>query len=250
MFQSDTDGEWEKFGKDDPYFGVVTDEKFRTANLTPANREEFFASGFAYMDGVIANVRRYIDPAFTIGKALDFGCGVGRLVIPLAQRARQVTGVDVSDSMLKEAAKNCEARALGNVVLVKSDDALSRLNGEYDFIHSFIVFQHIPAARGERIFEMLLSRLARGGVGVLHFKYGRDASSRRLVSFVKRTIPFASNFINLFKGREFLAPQIEMNAYDLNRLFLSLQKSGVRDCHTAFTDHEGEAGIVVYFRKA
>jgi hypothetical protein len=34
-----------KFGKDDPYFGVLTAEKFRKKNLDRAALSEFFASG-------------------------------------------------------------------------------------------------------------------------------------------------------------------------------------------------------------
>jgi hypothetical protein len=37
------------------------------------------------------------------------------------------------------------------------------LKGKYDFIHSYIVFQHIPVERGKRIFEKLLAHLETGG---------------------------------------------------------------------------------------
>lgn len=100
MFNNDTDKEWEKFGKYDPYFGVLTHDKFHKINLTDENKEEFFKSGFDYIDDVLEKIRSHIDQSFTIKKALDFGCGVGRLVIPLANVAKEVTGVDVSDSML------------------------------------------------------------------------------------------------------------------------------------------------------
>ena len=30
-------------------------------------------------------IHQYIDPAFRAQKALDFGCGVGRLIVPLAK---------------------------------------------------------------------------------------------------------------------------------------------------------------------
>lgn len=44
------------------------------------------------------------------GHILDVGCGTGRHAVLLAQRGYQVTGVDLSSSMLDEAKKNaCEA---------------------------------------------------------------------------------------------------------------------------------------------
>ena len=87
----------------------------------------------------------HIDPSFSINHALEFGCGVGRLVIPLAKIAKRVTGIDVSESMINEAKRNCESRKINNVFLTKTDDSLSLLANNYDFMLSFIVFQHIPA---------------------------------------------------------------------------------------------------------
>ena len=116
MFNSNTDREWEKFGKDDPYYGVFTHDNYRKSNITDEKKEEFFATGVNYVDDVLKKIRWHIDENFTIKKALDFGCGVGRLVIPLANIAQEVTGIDVSDSMLNEAKKNCSTREIKNVV--------------------------------------------------------------------------------------------------------------------------------------
>ena len=40
-----TDTEWENWGKKDPYFGVLTNEKFRSQKLSDESRIEFFESG-------------------------------------------------------------------------------------------------------------------------------------------------------------------------------------------------------------
>lgn len=248
MFNSNTDKEWEKFGRHDPYFGVLTDDRFRVTNLSDDNRKAFFASGQEYIDRLMDNVRRHVAQDFHLDRALDFGCGVGRLVIPLARIAGEVTGVDVSDAMLAEAKKNCEALSLTNVVLAKSDDNLSAIRGDYDLIHSFIVFQHIMPARGLEIFQKLMAHLRAGGVGVVHFTYASE-HQRRWVSLLKRFIPLARNVSNLIKGRRFFAPQMQMNSYDLNTLLLKIQKAGVASSYLEFTDHGGEFGVIVYFRK-
>jgi ubiquinone/menaquinone biosynthesis C-methylase UbiE len=249
MFNSNTDKEWEEFGKDDPYFGVLTSDKYHKSNLTDEGREDFFKSGFSYIDEVIEKVRLHIDPDFTIKRALDFGCGVGRLVVPIANIAEEVTGVDVSDSMLSEAKKNCETYSINNVTFAKSDDSLSLLKGKYDFINSFIVFQHIPVTRGERIFESLIAHLDHGGVCVVHFTYASEYKIRKLISFIKRYVPLSGNFINLIKGKKFFAPQMQMNAYDLNQLYLTIHKAGVRGYYVELTNHGGMLGITVYFQK-
>lgn len=249
MFNSDSDREWEKFGKDDPYFGVITNDKFHKSNLTDENREEFFRSGGIYIDKVLKVIRDHVDSSFIIEHALDFGCGVGRLVIPLAGVAEEVTGIDVSDSMLAEARKNCEANSVRNVVLVKSDDQLSLLKAGYDFIHSFIVFQHIPVKRGEKIFENLIAHLKDDGVCVIHVTYAKDHPTKKWVPLIKNHVPLARNFINLINGRDFFAPQMQMNSYDLNRLLFIMQKMNIREFHAEFTNHGGELGVVLFFRK-
>ncbi len=242
MIDNATDRLWEQLGRDDPYYGVLTADQFRSDRLTAADKEEFFRSGVEYVDAVLATVRRHIDPAFQVGRALDFGCGVARIVVPLAAIASEVTGVDISESMLAEARRNCEARGLRNVRLVKSDDALSALTGAYRFIHSFIVFQHIPVARGEKIFARLVDLLEDGGVGVLHVTYAkRDTVAWK--ALLRKHLPGLQTFANAARGR------MQMNPYRLNRLFSILQAAGVAESHVQLTDHGGEHGVVLYFRK-
>ena len=250
MLKSNTDKEWEKYGKDDPYFGVISHDKFRKNNLTNENKREFFESGSNHINYILGNIRRHIDSDFMIKKALDFGCGVGRIVIPLANEAQEVTGIDVSGSMLNEAKRNCEERSIENISFIKSDDSLSSLTGKYNFIHSFIVFQHIPVTRGEYIFDKLVSHLEDDGVCVVHFTYAKTHAIIKTIGyFIRKVIPLSYNFFNLLKGRKFFSPQMQMNSYDVNRLFLIIQNANVFDCYTEFTNHGGELGIVIYFKK-
>ncbi len=247
MSDKTTDAAWERYGSEDPYFGVLTHEKFRRDRLTEANKEEFFATAVYHVAEMLETIRRHIDPEFRVGRALDFGCGVGRIVIPLAAYASEVTGVDVSDSMLKEARRNCDARQLRNVELVKSDDELSLLKGPYDIAHSFIVFQHIPVPRGEILFRRIVELLAPGGVGVLHLTYAKgQAPGWRGV--VKDRVPLAREILARRRQRLGLPAEMQMNPYDLNRLFTILQAARITELHVEFTDH-GDRRVVLYFRK-
>ena len=42
---SGTDLEWQKWGEQDPYFAVITEPRFRSANLTAEAKQQFFDSG-------------------------------------------------------------------------------------------------------------------------------------------------------------------------------------------------------------
>lgn len=251
MFNTNTDREWEQLGGADPYFGVLTSEKYNNTNLTDETKVDFFRTGEEYINNVMENIRKYLDVTYTPKKAIDFGCGVGRLVIPLAKVAEHVIGVDVSESMLKEAKKNCETRSIKNVSFIKSDDRLSALEGKYDFINSFIVFQHIPVKRGERIFENLIAHMEERGVCVVHFTYAKlDSTLKNLVYWVRTHIPLASNFINIIRGRNWFAPQMQINPYNINRLLLLIQRNSICDFYAQYTNHGGHLGILLFFRKS
>src|SRR5262249_48034444 len=147
-------------------------------NRTDEALEQLFASGEAYWKNVLQVVREQV-PAFCPTSVLDYGCGVGRLVIPLARQGLTVTGVDIAESMLRTAREHCDRLKLTNVRFVKADSTLSGLTESSSLVHSFIVFQHIEPARGEKILELLLDRLEPRGVGVLHFTFARDPAQLR-----------------------------------------------------------------------
>ena len=126
----DTDADWEEIGRSNPYFGVLTDPRYKTANLNGQALAAFFASGEADISWASeVQKRRY--PDFAPGSALDFGCGVGRLTRALAAATGDAFGVDVSEAMLAEAADRAgaEANALAASIVgsVPSDQALQAL---------------------------------------------------------------------------------------------------------------------------
>lgn len=246
----DTDKDWEYFGRRDPYFGVVSWEKFRRDKLDEAGLEEFFATGEEYIEGVFQTVSRHFPSEFRPSTALDFGCGTGRLLIPLSQRVESVTGLDVSSSMLEEARRNLDAHGCTNVRLVNTIDELERSNARFDFINSFIVFQHIEPRRGYEILDRLLRLLNPGGLGALHFTITerRRASFQDFRFWLFRRIPILFSFRNLLKGVPFREPPMLMNEYSPRDIFAALHTAGCTEVLTQFSFH-GQLGAVFYFRK-
>src|SRR5215210_691554 len=88
----------------EPYFTVLTDSKFLRARMTDAARDEFFGGGETLVDFMWRTIQLRVAPAFGPTAILEYGCGVGRLAIPLARRAARrggtVTAVDRSAAML------------------------------------------------------------------------------------------------------------------------------------------------------
>ena len=169
-----TDSEWECWGQRDPYFGVLAHPKFRRDQLDGRRPREFLATGRAHADYVLGTCRRQIDREFAPARILDFGCGVGRVLIPFAAVATEAVGLDISPAMLAEAARNCTEAGVTNVRLLPSDDELSALGGSFDLVHSCIVLQHIEPTRGRAIFKRLVERVVPGGIAALQVTFAWD----------------------------------------------------------------------------
>jgi hypothetical protein len=82
---------WKRLGATEPYFAVLSENQYLSAQEDGAARADFFMSGESHIAEVFADIHS-IDSTFQPQRALDFGCGVGRLVIPLARRVHRVVG--------------------------------------------------------------------------------------------------------------------------------------------------------------
>jgi SAM-dependent methyltransferase len=246
----DSDKEWEKFGRDNPYYGVLSHDKFRKDKLDDDSLRGFFKSGQDHIDFVLETIRTSMDPGFSPSSVLDFGCGIGRCSIPLAHVCQSVVGVDISDSMLQEAKKKCSEQSISNLELVKSDDTLSRVSGSFDLVHSFLVFQHIPQKRGEKIFTRLIELLSDNGIGAVQFVYHRESPAMvKIMGGLRKRIPLWHNFVNLLYGKPFSEPLMEKNVYSINRLLALLHEQGCGNIHFRFHGKGRLRGVVLFFQK-
>lgn len=105
------------------------------------------------------------------GRVLDMGCGTGRLTVPLAGRGFAVTGVDLSEEMLKVAAENLR-RSAASADLLKANlvelDCLR--DGSFDAaICMFSTLGMIAGAENrQRVLGNAHRLLRPGGLLVLH----------------------------------------------------------------------------------
>ena len=251
-----TDKAWEHFGREDPYYGVLTNDAFTKDKIDDAARDVFFQSGEDYVDFILSVVRDHLDPTYEPTRALDFGCGVGRVTLALARRTSEAVGVDVSAGMIDEAVVNASESKLSNVRFAISDDRLSQVGGTFDLINSCIVFQHIATKRGVRFLRRLLDCLRDDGIGVIQMTYANASSTpvtRRILTSAYERIPFAFALRNVVKRERPKSPQMHMNRYDLSTVLRVLQEHGCHDIHVRFTEasHYNYPiyGVILFFKK-
>ncbi|MDB5000894.1 MAG: methylase involved in ubiquinone/menaquinone biosynthesis [Mucilaginibacter sp.] len=250
------DKEWEKFGKDNPYYGVIVDEKYKTKNLNNEIKNVFFTSGESYVKNVFSIIESLIGGKFKPQMALDFGCGTGRLTIPLAKRSNKIMGIDISESILKEAAKNAEDFGLNNIDFKPFSDTLISSN-KFDFINTYIVLQHITVSRGIEIIKSMLSSLEENGIAVIHVTFYEDNYNRMKLRNIFNPIigksSIAASFYRIFKNfgkkADFSEPFMQMNFYDLNAINKLLYDFNCILIHNEFTNHGGPIGSLMFIQK-
>ncbi len=246
MIGNNSDKAWKYYGENDPYYGVLTHDIFAHENIEKY-KEDFFLDGRLYISEVIANVRKHFSNEFKPAVAADFGCGVGRLTIPLSDFSEKVYGIDISEGMLKEARINSNGKT--NIEFVLSDDNLSLLPQNLDMVHSYIVFQHIPVDRGMHIAKMLINRLNPGGIGVLHFTYaipGEKTEVKRIIRLLFRIFPVLYSIKAKIKKQR--GPMMQMNEYSLSAISKLIQEAGANEIFISLTNHNFY-GATFYFKK-
>ncbi len=95
-------------------------------------------------------------------RVLDVGCGVGRLMVPLAQRGIRVDGVDVSGRMLDVARENPQLAAC-ELFLSNGSDCGAAEDGAYDIVYSHLCFRYLPSRRLRRDLLRSMARALRPG---------------------------------------------------------------------------------------
>jgi len=148
--------DWEELAKLDPLWAILGEP---TKRFGQWDLEEFFRTGSQ-------EISQLMEKAVTLGfpharqRALDFGCGVGRLTRALREHFAECHGVDISSSMVEMAQRlnpGCEFR---------QDASLESFPASYaDLIYSALVLQHQPDQQSaRRIIEDMLRVLAPGGL--------------------------------------------------------------------------------------
>ena len=81
-------------------------------------------------------------------KALDIGCGTGRISLTLAKLGANVTCVDLSVAMLKHLKLEARKRKVASriITIESSDDKLPFNDNLFDMVTCFGLLEHLPAA--------------------------------------------------------------------------------------------------------
>lgn len=150
---------WQAFGEQDPLWAILTDPARKGGRWTP---DEFFATGVAEIEALMRDAQGFGLPRQR-RRALDFGCGVGRLTQALAHHVDEVLGLDVAPSMVDRARQfnRHGDRVRYEVQAAPPLDALP--SRTLDVVYTGRVLQHIAPEYSRHYISELARLVAPGG---------------------------------------------------------------------------------------
>ena len=171
--------DWTALGSADPLWAVLVSPDGRNRRWSP---EDFLATGREEIAGVLAHIEAIgLHPQRA--RALDLGCGAGRLTHALAAQFEHVVGVDISPTMLETARslvtdERCE-------FIENTEPHLHRFaDDSFDLAVSSLVLQHLPPDVADQLLSELVRVARPGGVVVVQVAESPDRSARGLLTRV------------------------------------------------------------------
>lgn len=184
MKLNDLKRNWQTFGEVDPFWAILSHNSAKSGKW---QIEEFFETGRKEIAAVLTYTASLpVSPGRQ--RALDFGCGAGRLSQALAQYFDQVIGIDIAPSMIALAEQYNQFSSSCRYLVNDTDELAVLPSDSIDFIYSNIVLQHMEPQYSRKYIKEFCRILAPHGL--LLFQIPSEPTPRlRQRQFMKRLIP-------------------------------------------------------------
>jgi len=159
---------WDTLGRTDPLWAVLTDPSKRGEKW---DLDEFFLTGQREISDVLNHIGS-LGHTLRKGKALDFGCGVGRVTQALCNHFQECVGVDIAPSMIQLAEKYNRHGRKCRYYLNPSQNLELFPDDTFDLIYSGLVLQHMEPNYSKGYIEEFFRVLAPGGCAVFQVPSG------------------------------------------------------------------------------
>jgi ubiquinone/menaquinone biosynthesis C-methylase UbiE len=145
-------------------------------------------------------------------KMVEIGCGIGRLTRHFARRFKEVHGIDVSEEMIKRARENLSESKNVSLHVGNGHDLSCFEDGSFDFVFSYITFQHIPIVAITLKYIREVGRVLRNG-GHFYFQVNNTPISIRSRLRLRSRI---GSFVNRLPKKRKLAKATATGPKDLD----------------------------------
>lgn len=130
--------DWNRRAAEDAHYYVAFGRRNQSG-------DEFFDTAREQVAGFEREMRRLAPGRPRARRALEIGCGPGRLLKPMSAFFGEIHGVDVAEEMVTRAGQNLAAIPHAHAHHAPNSDLSAFADESFDFIYSYAVFQHIPS---------------------------------------------------------------------------------------------------------
>jgi ubiquinone/menaquinone biosynthesis C-methylase UbiE len=131
--------DWNQRAREDPHYYVAFGSRDQ-------DEEGFLATAGDVLRSLETELKRFPkDANRRAWRALEIGCGPGRLIKPMSRNFGEIHGVDVSDEMIRIAAERLRDIPHAHVHATNGASLAQFADESFDFVYSYAVFQHIPS---------------------------------------------------------------------------------------------------------
>lgn len=159
--------QWSKLGDSEPYWSVLTKNKYLSKNISKQYLQDFYMSGEKRCDKLIntliRNGRIKDEQEASQLVVTEIGCGCGRVTSALAARFKHVNAYDISPGNMKIAQKYVNSNNV-DFQLIKSVYDYNDIP-ETDVFYTVLVLQHNVPPVIRFLLTKMLGALRHDGVG-------------------------------------------------------------------------------------
>ena len=238
-----TDEDWKFLGLENPYWGVNSQPVYN--HLKEENKDlldNFYKTGEDEVIKLIHTIKTKVKQNFQIGSVLDFGSGVGRLLLPFAQRTSNICyGCDISEGMHEKCLKRANHLDINNIKLIQD---LENLQISFCLVNSRIVLQHIHPKRGIKYINKLAELVKDYGILSMQVTIAREKSliKHNDSNFYVFNGDKVEGFL-IDKGHDWPIGSMYMFDYSLIEIVLLLQMHGFTDMHLETENMGGHISV-------
>jgi SAM-dependent methyltransferase len=158
--------QWTSLGESDPYWSVLTSEKFRLSRIE-SHIEQFKVSGNQSFSTLMVGLENagLISEIPNNLVCLELGSGVGRVTRFLSRAFSKVFAVDISPGNMKLCQEYMRSENCDNVEYLIVDDLIDFAKlPNFDFFYSVIVLQHNPPPVIVYLLQSIFQKANKGAI--------------------------------------------------------------------------------------
>jgi len=139
---------------------------------------EFLAAATSVVNELEAELGRMKPEERASGRALEIGCGSGRLMRPMSRHFLEIHGVDVAADAIRQARENLQDVPRAHPREIHGTSLEDFADRSFDFVYSFALFPFIPSRELVLAFLREIHRVLRpGGLARLQFNGSTGGTS-------------------------------------------------------------------------